>query len=472
MHKHPTKVESQAMDGYIRVSRVAGRAGDSFISPAVQREQIEGWAKLRGVTIAAWHEDLDQSGGKLSRPGLDALLRRIESGETGGVVVAKLDRLSRLGVGDALKLVERITTAGGTLAAIDLGLDPTTPFGEFGMTIMLAMGRMERRRFSDAWDTAKSRAMDRGVKIGPTPIGYLRAEGSTLELDPERGPVVTEAYRLAASDGLPAALEYLRARAPERHWTTFTARRLLATRTYLGESHYGDRVEHDAHPALTDRATWTAAQTEQGRRRAKASFPLSSIARCATCGERMVGGRQGAKKGVSRGVRTYRCAASLVRYKGTRCTLPATIVAEPLEELVRAALRKDFGSDRYGVPVQQADLDSAEQTMAAAERELEAFAGDLTARTALGDLYHPALRARADAVAAAQEAYRSEASRQAQVLSVDVATLLDTDDPAELRELFAATVDAVLVERGRGRVAERTRVVLQSDDRLAGVAAA
>ncbi|MGA2320027.1 MAG: hypothetical protein ABSG95_04700 [Solirubrobacteraceae bacterium] len=45
-------------DGYIRVSRVLGRAGDSFISPAVQREQIEGWAKLRGVEIDAWHEDL------------------------------------------------------------------------------------------------------------------------------------------------------------------------------------------------------------------------------------------------------------------------------------------------------------------------------------------------------------------------------------------------------------------------------
>src|SRR5664279_2532428 len=138
------------MSGYIRVSRVGGRAGDSFISPAVQREQIEAWAKLRGVEIDAWYEDLDQSGGKLDRPGLTAMLERLEAGDTEGVVVAKLDRLSRLGVADALKLVERITDAGGSIAAVDLGLDPTTPFGEFGMTIMLAMARMERRRLSDS----------------------------------------------------------------------------------------------------------------------------------------------------------------------------------------------------------------------------------------------------------------------------------------------------------------------------------
>jgi hypothetical protein len=35
------------LDGYIRVSKVAGREGDSYISPKVQREKIEGWAKLR-----------------------------------------------------------------------------------------------------------------------------------------------------------------------------------------------------------------------------------------------------------------------------------------------------------------------------------------------------------------------------------------------------------------------------------------
>lgn len=450
------------MDGYIRVSRVAGRTGDSFISPAVQREQIEGWAKMRSVNIAAWHEDLDQSGGKINRPGLDALLARVETGDTGGVVVAKLDRLSRLGVGDALKLVERITDGGGTIAALDLGIDPTTPFGEFGMTIMLAMARMERRRLSDSWDVAKERAMDRGVKIGPTPFGYVREADATLGLDPDRASVVTEAYRLGAGDGLPAVIEYLRHTAPEKHWTTFTARRLLATRTYLGESHYGERVERDAHPALTDTATWVAAQTEQTQRRnPAATFPLSGIATCASCGGHMVGARGGT------GQRTYRCAASLTRAKGVRCLSGATTTAEPLEALVTAALRETRGSKGYevgGAIDQTADV---EQALREAEAELDAFASDLTARRTLGDdRYHEQLRLRSDAVNTAQDTYRAVVSAQARGTRVLAAELYDTEDPVELRELYAAALAAVVVTKGRGLITDRVRVVYHGEARV------
>ena len=37
-------------------------SGESFISPEVQRQKIEGWAQLHGVEIVRWWEELDQSG--------------------------------------------------------------------------------------------------------------------------------------------------------------------------------------------------------------------------------------------------------------------------------------------------------------------------------------------------------------------------------------------------------------------------
>jgi hypothetical protein len=43
------------LDAYVRVSKVAGRAGESFISPTVQRERIEAWAGLHGAELT-WHE--------------------------------------------------------------------------------------------------------------------------------------------------------------------------------------------------------------------------------------------------------------------------------------------------------------------------------------------------------------------------------------------------------------------------------
>src|SRR5580765_6916877 len=45
------------MDGYVRVSRTGGREGESFISPKLQREGVEAYAKARGWRIDQWHED-------------------------------------------------------------------------------------------------------------------------------------------------------------------------------------------------------------------------------------------------------------------------------------------------------------------------------------------------------------------------------------------------------------------------------
>jgi len=298
------------MDQYVRVSRVGGRGGESFISPDLQREQGTAWAASRGVEIAMTHEDLDQSGAKLDRPGLDTLLARIKAGETDGVIVAKLDRLSRLGVIDALRLVEEITEAGGSIAALDLGLDPTTPFGEFGMTIMLALARMERRRMSESWEHAKNRALDRGARMGPTPFGYERSEDSLLVPHPKWARAVAHAFKLAATDGVDAALQYLRrVGSGQRTWTAFTVRRLLRNRSYLGETRYGDRIVRDSHPALVDRETFERAQPiDPPKRRAAAVFPLSGFATCSGCGEVLIGARAGRDR-EGRGRRGYRCRA-------------------------------------------------------------------------------------------------------------------------------------------------------------------
>src|SRR5690242_3574271 len=111
-------------DGYLRVSRVGKRKdkGASFISPAEQRAAIESWAKANKTTIVDWHEDLDQSGGTLNRPGFNAALKRCRSGLTGGIVAAKLDRLTR-SVSGLAALLDDAQEHGFNLVALDIGLD-------------------------------------------------------------------------------------------------------------------------------------------------------------------------------------------------------------------------------------------------------------------------------------------------------------------------------------------------------------
>jgi hypothetical protein len=111
-----------------------------------------------------------------------------------------------------------------------------------------------------------------------------------------------------------------------------------------------------------------------------------------------------------------------------------------------------------------ADVEAAEKALLEAEAELDAFASDLTARRLLGGRYHDHLQARAGAVQAAQAAYRAEASKQVQQAQVFPAELLDSEDPAEQREVFAAGLAAVIVRRGRGPIAGRLQLLFQGQD--------
>jgi DNA invertase Pin-like site-specific DNA recombinase len=472
------------LDAYIRVSRVGARdvESDSYITEKVQREQIERWAELRGVKIAKVHLDRDQSGGKLERPGLDAMMARVRAGETGGVVVAKLDRLSRAGVGDALKLVGEIHDSGGVLAAIDLGVDPTTDTGELLLTLMLALARMERRRLAAGWEVAKSRAIGRGVKVSRAALGYRALEEGTLELDPDTAPAVAEAFRRAAGgDQLGAIAEWLHGldlRNPHRHpktgktgepytWTATTVRRLLGRTDYRGELTWnGQTVEC---PAIVDRATWTLAQpTEPKGRMAPAAFPLSGVATCAGCGSHLVGATMG------EGQKGYRCAASVGRRRqeqGAKCPAPASIMADRLDVYVKgAAIVLMQAEAEYRVGGKTSDeLVRREGEARAAAVELEAFAGDLEARQLLGEAaWRKALetrvRAREDSDAAFREAL--EAERPQRRILPSMALLSGDTDPADLSAVYRAMFERIEVQRGRGRdLRERVKIVARDRQR-------
>ena len=84
---------------YVRVSDVRGREGPGFISPNEQREKCRAFATAMSHTIVDEVEELDRSGGDMTRPVFNALLERIEAGEADGMIVAKLNRFARSNVG-------------------------------------------------------------------------------------------------------------------------------------------------------------------------------------------------------------------------------------------------------------------------------------------------------------------------------------------------------------------------------------
>lgn len=443
------------MDGYIRVSRRLGREGPGYISPNVQRDAVTRWADYKGVRIAEWHVDEDESGGTQDRPGLQCAIDRALAGETDGIVSWKIDRFSRFTEG-GLRDLRRLEAKGARLVFVVEDIDTSGPIGKFVYTVMLAMSEYFLDTIKAGWRTAKARAVARGAHIGPTPFGYVRRPDGVLEPHDERGAVVSDAFAAAAAgEDVDGAMTLLRARAPERTWTAFTVRRLLANRTYLGEVRYGDELTlADAHEPLVSSAVFSAAQHEAaGQRRPRGGFPLSGVAVCATCGSPMVGARGG-----NDARRMYRCSDH------RQCERPVVVTADLLEAHVISVLRAEFDHPGFRVGVSSPGFEDAERALVEAEAELDDFAADVTARKLLGHRYHAALRSRVAAAEDAREALRGVLRASEETRKVIPTELWDSLEPAELAEVLRAGLEAVIVRRGRLPIGERVVVVPKGRD--------
>ncbi len=447
-------------DGYIRVSRVGGREGDSFISPDVQRDRIAQWAQMRDVTIGAWHTDLDMSGARSDRPGLLAALERIERRESQGVVVAKLDRLAR-SLPVAFDAITRIEDAGGQLVAVDDGIDPSTPTGRMARSILLVIAEWYREQIRESWQTARERAIKRGVAITSTvPTGYRRGAHGRLEPDPRWAPVVRDIFQRRAGGEAWVALARVMndAGVPVRYtgggrWTGATVSRLVAGRVYLGEIRHGDLVNTRAHDPLVPRALWQAAQAARGvaiSRSDVAPALLSGLVRCAGCGYGM---HRGTGRGPNHSVAvSYRCRGG---GSGGPCPDRGFAAAWQLDALVaRAFLHRyeHLSSEAVG---DTGELDAALAALAEAEDALRLFRDDPRIIGALGaDAFAAGLQERARHVDDARTA--AHAARQPLSGMPDPETLRalwDTSAVETRRRLITAGVDCVVVF-GRGTVSE------------------
>lgn len=150
--------------GYLRVS--TGEQVESGAGMAAQRAAIEAEATRRGWAVVAWHEDAGVSGKAThGRPGLTAALAAIEAGEAGGIVVAKLDRLTR-SLADFAALMARAQSDGWNLVALDLGVDLSTPAGEFLASVMASAAQWERRIIGQRTKDALAARKAEGVTLG------------------------------------------------------------------------------------------------------------------------------------------------------------------------------------------------------------------------------------------------------------------------------------------------------------------
>ena len=455
--------------GYIRVSRVMGRAGESFLSPDLQRQRIEGWAQSKGHTIGAWFEDLDQSGGKMERPDFTRMLTRVEAGEFEGVVVAKLDRFARSLTG-ALDAFERLNEWGAEVVSVEEGLDPTTPLGKAMRKIVLVMAELQRDQVTEAWASAVGSAVARGAYPAIAPFGYRKDESKRLIVDPDESPYVREMYaRRLRGDTWSAIARWLNDEGvkPRRadHWISGTVKDMVRHEVYLGVVAKGDYRNEGAHEPLVGLSDWAKAQNVHGldgrSNGGTEGRLLTGLLRCAACSYSVTASSYGRKGNQTR---TYVCR----RHHGSgNCPEPVSVQASLIEPWVV----EQFFTMAGDIAAAKSDSDTLHELQEAvdeASAAVIAWRDDLEVQSILSrESFLAGLAARADAETAALQALADERQRVLGADLPDEATLRDmwpSMTVREQRELLSQTVGAVFIRRGRaGDMGERARVVWRSE---------
>lgn len=184
---------------YVRVSTDSQAASGHGLD--AQRKTIAAEADRRGWEDVVWYVDGGFSGKDLDRPAMTDLLSVIRRGDV--LVIAKLDRLSR-SLSDFAALMERAQHQRWNVVALDLGIDLSTPNGEFMASVLAAMARWERRIIGQRTKEGMAAARAKGVLPGRRSSLPLDVQQRLLAMR-DHGLTLTAIADLLNAAGVPTA---------------------------------------------------------------------------------------------------------------------------------------------------------------------------------------------------------------------------------------------------------------------------
>ncbi len=172
--------------GYVRVS--SKEQADEGVSLAAQRAKLRAYATAMDLDLVGIEEDAGLSAKTLAgRVGLERALAQLDAGAADGILVAKLDRLTR-SVRDLGDLVERYFASRWSLLSVSDSIDTRTAAGRLVLNVLTSVAQWEREATAERTRDALAHLKAEGVLIGGAPLGLRR----TGEVDREGRRVVVE----------------------------------------------------------------------------------------------------------------------------------------------------------------------------------------------------------------------------------------------------------------------------------------
>jgi site-specific DNA recombinase len=316
-------------------ARISEDKDGNQTATARQMDDARQMAERKGWDVADLFEDVDISAFnvKTRRPEFERMLAAIRDGQLDGVLVWKLDRLTRQ-QRDLVRVLEACRPHNAFVASVTEPIDTRETYGQFVAELLVAQARMESAN-SSVRQTRKAREQaEQGLPPtnGKRCFGYEKAYTAVI---PAEAAIIREARdRLFAGESLRSVcLDFERRGFVTPQGNGLRAqlfKHVLVSPTIAGMR----RTDAGRHPGL-----WEAIISEDDSQRLKlllnrrAGLPpaaparkylLTGFIRCGNCGGRMSAHMRANRTG------QYVCA----RHPGYPNCGSLTVKAEPVEQLV------------------------------------------------------------------------------------------------------------------------------------------
>ncbi len=187
--------------GYCRVS--TEEQSETGHSMAAQREKLKAYAALYDLELIEIIEDGGQSAKTLNRPGLQRALQMLRTGEADGLLIVKLDRLTR-SVSDWQTLIDGFfgEKAGKSLCSVSDSIDTRTAAGRLVLNVLLSVAQWEREAIGERTRDALQHKRRQGKRAGQVPFGHTLADDGDTLLVNAREQAVIELMTLLRDSGM------------------------------------------------------------------------------------------------------------------------------------------------------------------------------------------------------------------------------------------------------------------------------
>lgn len=137
-----------------------------------QEKIVRDYASEQGWELVGFYRDTTESSNSLSQPMLEQLIAESSGDRFDGLVIARLDRLTRnIRVLNTL-INEMCLNNGKALVSIEEGLDSSNACGALALNIIDIVTKWDTKRISDRTREIIARKRARGERVGHAPFGY------------------------------------------------------------------------------------------------------------------------------------------------------------------------------------------------------------------------------------------------------------------------------------------------------------